>query len=399
MPICWLRNTKNKESKLKNMISALLHRSLLAFVFAALFLQCGGGEMRQLSEAERILAKATAYLWEHQGADGGWHSEMHGVMRTGQTLTPYILFALMDVPSGAVDSARVQAACQFLRDHINDKGVLGLADPDIIEYPNYSTAYALRVFLRHGDPSDSGLIRTMAAYLAAEQFTEQRGIRSDHLAYGSWGFGETNLSKGTVGHVDLSHTRHVLEALREAGWNDSTSLKKTTQFLRLLQKHPSHKQSPANAYDGGFYFSPVVLDQNKAGRDETAYRSYATATCGGVMALLASGEHPESEPIHAALRWLEANSTLDYPAGIPEDDPDHWRKVLFFYHLSVRAEVYQALGKKDGWKNEMVKLLRERQNEDGSFANPFGSPNKEDDPLLATTLVVRTLTNLISSNP
>jgi hypothetical protein len=381
--------------------AVMLHRSLLAFVFAAAFLHCGGGEMRHLSEAERILSKATAYLWEHQGTDGGWHSEIHGVMRTGQTLTPYILFALMDVPPEVfrADSAHMLTARRFLRDHINHEGVLGLADPDIIEYPNYSTAYALRVFLKLGSPSDSGLVRTMREYLAAEQFTEQRGIRSDHPAYGSWGFGETNLSKGTVGHVDLSHTRHVLEALRESGWNDATSLKKTTQFLRLLQKHPSHKQSPVNSYDGGFYFSPVVLDQNKAGKDETAYRSYATATCGGVMALLASGERPESEPVQAALRWLEAQSTLDYPAGIPEDDPDHWRKVLFFYHLSVRAEVYNAMGKKGSWKNEMVRLLRERQNEDGSFANPFGSPNKEDDPLLATTLVVRTLIHLINSGP
>lgn len=383
-------------------ISAMpIYPLFLASVCAAMFLQCGSGEKRQLSEAEQILAKAASFLWANQGTDGGWHSEMHGVMRTGQTLTPYILFALMDIPSAVVeaDSTRIQRACGFLRKNINDRGILGLADPDIVEYPNYSTAYALRVFLRNADPSDSVLIRTMTTYLAEEQFTEFRGIRFDHPAYGSWGFGETNLSKGSVGHVDLSHTRHVLEALREAGWNDSASIRKTTQFLRLLQKHPTHQHSPANAYDGGFYFSPIVLDQNKAGRDETAYRSYATATCGGVMALLASGERPESEPVQAAFRWLEENSTLDYPAGIPEDDPDHWRKVLFFYHLSVRAEVYQAFGKKGSWKNEMVRLLRDRQNDDGSFANPFGSPNKEDDPLLATTLVVRTLTNLINSHP
>ena len=382
--------------------TAFLQRSLLASICAALFLQCGGGEMRQLSEAERILARAAAFLWKHQATDGGWYSEMHGVMRTGQTLTPYILHALTDVSTEIyqVDSSRIQAAHEFLRGHINTRGVLGLADPDVIEYPNYSTAYALRVFLKNGTPSDSLLIRSMAAYLVNEQFTEQRGIQPDHPAYGSWGFGETNLRQGQVGHVDLSHTRHVLEALREAGWNDTTAIKKTIQFLRLLQKHPSHNQSPVDAYDGGFYFSPVVLDQNKAGKDENAYRSYATATCGGLMALLASWESRQSEPVQAAMRWLEANATLVYPAGIPEDDPDHWRKILFFYHLSVRAEVYHIMMKKqEEWKDEIVRLLRERQREDGSFANPFGSPNKEDDPLLATTLVVRTLTHLISSNP
>ncbi|MEX2115385.1 MAG: prenyltransferase/squalene oxidase repeat-containing protein [Bacteroidota bacterium] len=382
-------------------LAVLFHRFLLASVCAAMFLHCGSREKRALTEAERILARATSYLWANQGTDGGWHSTMHGVMRTGQTLTPYMLHALTEVPADVfqIDSTHSYKAIKFLRAHINDRGVLGLADADIIEYPNYSTAYALRVFVKLGDPADSTRIRAMTAYLAGEQFTEQRGILPGHPAYGSWGFGETNLSKGRVGHVDLSHTRHVLEALREAGWNDTTAMEKTTRFLRLLQKHPTHNQSPAKAYDGGFYFSPIVLDQNKAGKDDHAYRSYATATCGGIMALVASGENRESEPVQAAMRWLAENPTLDYPAGIPEDDPDHWRKVLFFYHLSVRAEVYHALGKQGGWKDEIVRLLLERQDEDGSFANPYGSPNKEDDPLLATTLVVRTLTNLISSNP
>ncbi len=365
-----------------------------------MLVHCGTGEKRELTEAEQILGKAATFLWNHQGGDGGWHSEMHGMMRTGQTLTPYILHALMEIPPQVlpVDSNRILHAYGFLRNHINKRGVLGLADPDIIEYPNYSTAYALRVFAKRTTHTDSALVRSMTTYLIGEQFTEQRGIHPSHPAYGSWGFGETHLPKGQVGHVDLSHTRHVLEALREAGWLDTVAIRKTTRFLRLLQKHPSHDQSPPNAFDGGFYFSPVVLDQNKAGKDEQAYRSYATATCGGLMALLASGERGEGEPVQSAAHWLDANPVLDYPAGIPEDDPDHWRKVLFFYHLSVRAEVYDAMKKQGGWRDDIIRLLRERQNEDGSFANPFGSPNKEDDPLLATTLVVRTLTHLIRSN-
>lgn len=400
MPTCLRKNIKQKENKVRPIVTSGCS-VLLVSAFAALFLHCGTGEKQRLTEAEQILAKAATFLWNSQGADGGWHSELHGMMRTGQTLTPYILHALTELPPNVLqaDSNRILQAYAFLRNHINERGVLGLADPDIIEYPNYSTAYALRVFAKRSAPADSTLVRLMRTYLIADQFTERRGIPPGHPAYGSWGFGETNLLKGQVGHVDLSHTRHVLEALREAGWNDTVAIRKATRFLRLLQKHPSHDQSPRDAFDGGFYFSPVVLDQNKAGKDEYAYRSYATATCGGVMALLASGESKESEYVLAAMKWLDANPTLDYPAGIPEDDPDHWRKVLFFYHLSVRAEVYHAMGKKGSWKNEIVRLIRERQREDGSFANPFGSPNKEDDPLLATTLVVRTLTHLARSNP
>ena len=366
-------------------------------ILAVLSCETGGG--RSTSEAEIILAKAARYLWEHQGEDGAWHSEIHGVMKTGQTLTPYILLALTEVPGSLVarPQEKIDRALAFIRNSINKDGVLGLADPDIIEYPNYSTAYALRCLVRLGTPADSSFIRRMTEYLVREHLTEARGINPDHPAYGSWGFGETNLVKGQVGHVDLSHTRHVLEALRETGVDDPSILQKTTRFLQLVQKHPSHRLSVDGTYDGGFYFSPIVLDQNKAGKDDDAFRSYATATCGGVMALLATGHSLEDEPVQAAVKWLEDNSELGYPAGILEDDPDQWRKVLFFYHLSVRAEVYHAIGKEGGWKEEMVRLISERQRDDGSFVNPYGSPNKEDDPLLATTLVIRTLTNLLQS--
>ncbi|HEX9615256.1 MAG TPA: prenyltransferase/squalene oxidase repeat-containing protein [Bacteroidota bacterium] len=362
---------------------------------------CEAEGNRSNSKAEAILTRAAEYLWERQGADGGWHSELHGVMRTGQSLTPYLLMALTEVPErliGGQDDG-VERALDFIRNHVNEQGILGLSDSDIIEYPNYSTAYALRALLRHGEAADSGLIRQMTRYLVAEQFTEARGIGPDHPAYGAWGFGETNLAKGQVGHVDLSHTRHVLEAIADADAGDSAHFRKATRFLRLLQKHPLHEQSVKGTYDGGFYFSPVVLDQNKAGRDEEAFRSYATATCGGLMALLVTGHSLEDEPVKGATKWLEENPELDYPAGIPEDDPDQWRKVLFFYHLSVRAEAYRAVGMKGEWREEMVRLIGERQRQDGSFANPYGSPNKEDDPLLATALVIRTLTNLLQTNP
>lgn len=371
----------------------LRSKAAVVFLAAFFFVQC---EKSREPNADVILADACRYLWENQGVDGGWHSEIHGLFKTGQALTPFILFTLMEVPENMYrrSEEKVQRGLSFLRKHINQHGIIGLADPDVIEYPVYSTAYALRVLARYGTEQDSLLIGRMRKYLIGEQFAEPRGINPVHPAYGSWGFGETNLAKGTVGHVDLSHTRRALEALREAGYHDASMIKKATRFLRLLQKHPSHPSSPRKAYDGGFYFSPVVLDQNKAGRKDDVFRSYATPTCGGLLALLAANHSLDDEPVQTAVRWLEANPILGYPQGIPEEDPDQWRKVLFFYHLSVRAEAYHAIRKEGSWKKGLVRLISERQKKDGSFSNPFGSPNKEDDPLLATALVVGALTNV-----
>ena len=108
----------------------------------------------------------------------------------------------------------------------------------MLEYPVYSTAYGLRVLVEAGAPGDSALVRRMAAYLRAQQFTEARGIAPGHPAYGAWGFGETNLGPGQTGHLDLSHTRRALGALRAADALDAASAEAATRFLRLVQKHP-----------------------------------------------------------------------------------------------------------------------------------------------------------------
>jgi hypothetical protein len=226
--------------------------------------------------------------------------------------------------------------------------------------------------------------------------------------YGSWGFGETNLPPHTAGFADLSHTRRILQALREAGHHDRHTFEGAKVFLRLLQKHPAETRTQPGiegkskvAYDGGFYFSPVVLARNKAGREvdssgqESFFRSYATATSDGVLALLAAGFSREDERVQAALQWLDRHPAWDRPEGIPEDDADQWHKVMFFYHLNARSEVCSAFGLGEKWQTQVANLLATRQHDDGSFSNPYGELNKEDDPILATAMAVGTLTNAL----
>ena len=353
-----------------------------------------------------MLADAAAYLWSQQAEDGGWHSATHGLLRGGQAWTPFVLNSLLQVPDSiyARPSRGVDRAFAFLRARINEEGVLGLADPAVLEYPNYATACALRVFAERGAPEDSALVRRMAAYLRGQQFTEQRGISPDQLEYGAWGFGETTLARGEVGHIDLSHTRRVVQALRAADALGDTAAASVTHYLRLVQKHPadSRPQPPAETppdsahYDGGFYASPTVQGTNKGWlTDVGVYRSYATATADGILALLAAGHAPESEPVQAALAWLRAHPDWATPAGIPTDGPIAWDRVMHFYHLAARAEAYDALGE-PGWHDEALGVLAGQQHADGHFANPEGAPNKEDDPLLATAMMVDVLSRLVS---
>ncbi len=373
----------------------VVHVRLWVLLLALLGLRCGPPR----PQAEAMLADACLYLWAQQASDGGWHSATHGLLRGGQAWTPFVLHALLEAPDGACPRppGGVERALAFLRRHINDEGALGLADPDVLEYPNYATAYALRVFARHSDAADGLLVEKMTAYLHGQQFVERRGFEAGDPAYGSWGFGEERLPPGVAGHVDLSHTRRVLEALREAGHADLDAYRSAEAFLRLTQKHPRDAGLDSLLFDGGFFASPVVQSVNKAGRAPGApdgvpvFRSYATATADGLLALLAAGVPRDDHRVQAAVRWLRAHPALAYPEGIPQDDPDQWHRVLFFYHLAVRAEAYHALAWSGSWQEEMIRLLRRRQRADGSFSNPYGAPNKEDDPLLATSLVVTAL--------
>ncbi|MCZ6691773.1 MAG: terpene cyclase/mutase family protein [Planctomycetota bacterium] len=359
------------------------------------------------SYVEQALSRACEWLWSRQGEDGGWHSETYGLLKSGQAYTPFILHALLSVPVEIHPrpAGGIERALGFLRAKVNDEGAIGLADPDLLEYPIYATAYALRCIVRTGEDRDEILRKRMKAYLLAQQFTPSCGFDAQSLVYGAWGFGGKR-SPGSPGHVDLAHTRRVLQALREAGVTDPVVYDRAQAFLRLLQRHPREERPQPSTtpgasgkggkapYDGGFYFSPVVLAANKGreepGRDgeRATFRSYATATCDGLLALRAAGVPRDDERVSRALRWLEEHPRWETPEGIPAEHPEPWGDALHFYHLAVRSEVYAEMGGPAGWKEKAGRILAPLQLPDGSYVNKASHLMKEDDPLLATTLAV-----------
>lgn len=367
--------------------------------------------------AGQLISWLSSALWAAQQTDGRWSSAQYGLLRSGQALTPFVLLALLDADelhtseNNHAHDPGVSAASEWIRGQLR-RGRLGIADPDVLEYPVYASALALQCLLRTecSQPEIGGEIDALADFLLAEQFDESRGFEREDLAYGGWGFGG-EYPPGRTGHMDLAHTRHALEALAAAGVDPSHFRLPAESFLGLVQKHPADfRLQPGNdtasdvkrltpngtCYDGGFYFSPIVLEANKGrlqrGTVHRCFRSYATATCDGVLALLAAGVPTADERLQSATGWLLAHPDWEYPAGIPRDYPEPWGAAVYFYHQAVRARAYRALRIDGEWPEQLVERIGSHVRVDHLVVNRQSALMKEDDPTLCTTLALMALT-------
>jgi squalene-hopene/tetraprenyl-beta-curcumene cyclase len=301
------------------------------------------------------LGRAVRWLWDQQSDDGGWHSKTYGLLRSGQSLTPFVLDALLGHPH---EQVKVDKAFEFLKKTINTEAV---------DYPNYATGLAVRVAGR--------LKRDASAwveYLRGQQFTEENGWTHDDPAYGAWGMGGERRRPPEAGHVDLAMTRYVIEGLAAAGvtWRDPV-MEKALIYLNRCQNP-----------DGGFYFSTVNLDTNKAGDVNGKYRSYGTTTCDGLIAMRIASR-PLDDRNMSIVRgqdWLTKNHLEERAPGFDiEPARMGWSEGLRFYYAAAITRAMPELA-----------VILPAQRADGSFSNP-NKLVKEDDPLIATAFAVRVL--------
>lgn len=317
------------------------------------------------------LGSAARYLWSQQAEDGGFHSTTYGLLRSGQSLTPFVLVALLRVPESESSPPRgaVDRALDFIKANTNADGALGLMDDSAADYPNYATALAVCAMVKSKRSGYERVIESMVAQLRSQQFSEANGWTSEQTPYGGWGMGGMIHHPPETGHVDLSMTRYVLEALQLSGVAQSDSA--MTRALAYLQRSQNS--------DGGFYFSPVNPEINKAGRSGGLFASYGTTTADGVLALRAAGVSEEDPRIAKAIEWLKQHHRTDRAPGFDEGSGKQWESGLRFYYGHAISRVLPDLP---------VELPT--QSVDGSFRNSVNLV-KEDDPLIATTFALYVL--------
>ncbi len=397
----------------------------ITFMFAILI---ATGCQSDDDKLQQTMEKSIAWMWSQQSADGAWHSQTHAVLKDGKALTPYILYHLLQIPEDEFTRPEggVQRGVEFIQREIRASMTMSEDSLPMLNYPNYSAAYALKVlcFLQQY----TALQNILVGHLLREQFIEHRGITPDNLAYGGWGYGEPGLPFGEHGHVDVSHTRRIIEALdmkaeakaeaeaeAEAIFGDSLTLllshaltmaeiflkgvQRTQEDMRLYEGCLSRKDLP---YDGGFISSVVTLATNKCEPvllEAVGYHypSYATATCDGFLALHAL-DLTDTKAYADAKHWLEKNQDMTTIDGLSQDDPEQWHQIMHYYHWAVRAEAMTTAGITGDWSEELKQLLIAEQQPEGYYINPIGGVNKEDDPLLATTLAIIAQYHLLSAH-
>jgi hypothetical protein len=302
------------------------------------------------------------------------------LLRSGQALTPFVLDALLRVPEDVYPQPRAQVdrALAFLREHTAASGALGLADRDFPDYPNYATALAVVAIARAKRDGWQQQIAPMVVYLRGQQFTEQNGWHRDDRVYGAWGMGGGRRTPPDTGHVDLSMTRYVLDALRAGGVAlDDAAFPAARIFVERCQNFDGD--------DGGFFFSTTEVDTNKAGQVGDRFRSYGTTTADGILALLATGHAATDARVVAATRWLTGHHHGMAVPGFVGEAYQRWPNGLAFYYAAASTQAFRAVQADMG--DAVPESLRRTQRRDGSWSNPENLV-KEDDPLIATPFAV-----------
>ena len=193
------------------------------------------------------LQRAVDYLWAQQAEDGGFHSATYGLLRSGQSLTPFVLNALLSVPDSLVRPrpAGLDRAFAFLKRNTNEDGEIGRMDETAADYPNYATSLAVTAMVKARRAGSSPDIERMIGHLRVQQFSEAGDWKPGDAPYGAWGMGGPVHRRPDTGHVDLSMTRCVLEALEAAGvpHSDPADRKST----RLNSSHEFVSRMPSSA--------------------------------------------------------------------------------------------------------------------------------------------------------
>lgn len=346
------------------------------------------------------LEKGLAFLAKAQDRDGGWHSQTYGQLKGGAAITCFVLDAFSRAPRELREqhAAAIERGYEFLQPGFMKRRTVACPDGSL-DHPTYGGALWLlsrrRMQLASGEMQRSDLL----AYLVAAQVAESRGFEKESPSYGGWDFLGQGDAEGVTTGTNISVTCLVLEALA----NELTSegaLKQRREIQSAISRATSWIEHCQQA-DGGFCFTPEPMSlNNKAEYKDDARqqpRSYGTATCDGIRALLACGARHDDPRVKKGATWLAKRPSLELVPGFETLPPEAgWQRGLRYYYYASLASVLPVLSQPEqaARRKALLLMLLKLQRADGSFVNE-SDRMRENDPLIATGLGVVGLGELL----
>ena len=354
------------------------------------------------ADYRRALAHGVDWLLAQQAADGGWHSVTYGQLKDGAAITSLVLDALGHLP--AIDQQKhlvaIKKGFAFLDRGIAKRGTV--AGPDgSLDFPTYAAALYLTGKRRLSLTTDGATRRALVDYLVGAQVGEARGFAADSPSRGGWDFLGPDDAQGITTGTNISVTRYVLEALAREGEAPAESQAVAGRESALGNAIESGREYVVRCQrpDGGFVFTcePASLSNKAAYADEALQepRSYGTATCDGILALVACGLETNDERVAKAIDWLVKRPSLELVPGFEGLPPEAgWQRGLRYYYFAGLARVLphfpaaEIAPRREALAAQLVKL----HTTNGNWIND-SDRMRENDPLIATALAITALAN------
>ena len=358
------------------------------------------------------LERAADYLISKQAPDGSWISDLYGMFKFGDALTPLCTSALLAAaPARRAPIAKAAAwLAAFAKDGTIEEPKFGF------EFAAYIAALSVTA-LSHPQRADQRVARdAWLKYLRERQLTENLGWQPEDWQYGGWGYCRVVPRKHRPGDLltppltesNLSGTTYALAALKDAGVpRDDPAFKKAVVFVQRCQNWPDDEKSRDPRFDdGGFFFiydDPVrnkagVAGQDRDGRDR--YHSYGSMTVDGLRCLDMCGQ-VESPRRRAAAEWLRTRfHPAQHPGAYAERRKVDQEAVYYYYAASLAQSSLESWSIKQGdkevtWRKALSESIRSMQQPDGAWINRVDLV-RENEPLVATSFAMIALAKLES---
>ncbi|HBT75690.1 MAG TPA: hypothetical protein DEB39_01920 [Planctomycetaceae bacterium] len=339
-----------------------------------------------------LIDKGVAFLRKSQAPEGGFSTQM------GIGPTTVIGTGLLEA-GVKPDDPMLDAALKYVLSSVQPNGGIYTADS---RYRNYETSLGILFVAtanklkkgdggkdtggRDTDGKDTGgkgpydaILAKAETYLRLCQYTEENGNLEKEEYRGGVGYGPGQRAM----RPDLSNVHYFLDAMRALGRGpDDPAVKNALIFVSRCQNLESEYNTLPYATenpDGGFVYTIPGGDspegepgrsRNEQGRGEQALRTYASMTYAGLKSMIFAGVDQDDKRVKAAYEWARQNYDLTRNPGMGENG--------LYYYYQVLAKTLDAMkvdrmedkdGARHDWKAELVTILAEKQQPDGSWVN------------------------------